>query len=430
MRSRISTVWIVVPLNYGHVVPTTNLASKLEASGAIVRYVLVDFASTVTTVFPAVRLLEHLDLDFQVVVLPLPSARSTEEWAQQMTTVWARLGDTIAASHRPAILYDRYVPQAALLAKLLHIPAGTLCTDLPNRLDLHVPPVNSSIVPGRSFSSARLLLAWSALLYASRRQARTASTRLSVQHAFVTSLSQLAGKYGVQLARPPAPVSLPPYPLPRPPDADEFVFTSTAFDFRRTRLRGIHRLGLLIDSRRPPVDFAWEKLDPGRKLVYCAFGTERLEGGTHDHAFDVVAQASAELPDHQVVLATGSSTVPRELPENVIHCPEAPQLPLIQRAALVISHGGFNTVKEAAAAGVPSLVLSVSGPVTDAGRSGALVEYLGLGKVLPGSLLRAAAVVDAIRGVPKLSSACRAFARAERLVTGPDPAVTVLSRMR
>ncbi|WP_238156980.1 glycosyltransferase [Kribbella sp. VKM Ac-2571] len=391
---------------------------------------LVGFTGTFTADSPAARLLGHLALDFQVVVLPCPSGWTTEEWAQQMTEVWAALGDTVADSHQPAILYDRYVPQAALLARLLRIPAGALCTDLPNRVDLRVPPVNSGIVPGSSLSSARLLLAWSALLYASRRQARTASARLPVQEAFATSMSQLADRYGVQLGRPPAPVSLPPYPLPRPPDADEFVFTSTAFDFRRTRVRGIHRLGLLIESRRPPTDFAWGELDSGRKLVYCAFGTERLEGGTHDQAFDVVAEAASELPGHQVVLATGSSAIPRDLPDNVVHCREAPQLQLIQRAALVISHGGFNTVKEAAAAGVPSLVLPVSGPVTDAKRTGALVEYLGLGRVLPHELLRVGPLVDAIRGLPSSAPACQAFARADRQATGTDPAVTVLSRMR
>jgi UDP:flavonoid glycosyltransferase YjiC (YdhE family) len=102
---------------------------------------------------------------------------------------------------------------------------------------------------------------------------------------------------------------------------------------------------------------------------------------------------------------------------------------LIRRADVVISHGGFNTVKEAAAAGVPSLVLPVSGPVTDAGRTGALVEYLGLGAVLPEERLQVGRMTRLVRDLSRTAAVCRAYA-SNLVDSGPDPAEIVLARLR
>src|SRR5262249_6850412 len=58
----------------------------------------------------------------------------------------------------------------------------------------------------------------------------------------------------------------------------------------------------------------------------------------------------------------------------------APQLDLIRRSALTISHGGLNTALESLAQGVPMVVL----PVTyDQPGVGARVEWAGVGRSIP-----------------------------------------------
>src|SRR5215472_13871334 len=83
-----------------------------------------------------------------------------------------------------------------------------------------------------------------------------------------------------------------------------------------------------------------------------------------------------------------------DLPGNPVVVGYAPQLDLIQRAALTISHGGLNTVLESLACGVPMVVL----PVTyDQPGVGARVEWSGVGRSIPVGRLKVDRLRDAVR---------------------------------
>src|SRR5262249_20800021 len=86
----------------------------------------------------------------------------------------------------------------------------------------------------------------------------------------------------------------------------------------------------------------------------------------------------------------------RDLPGEPVVVGYAPQLELIQRSALTISHGGLNTALESLAQGVPMVVL----PVTyDQPGAGARVERSGLGRPIPVGRLRVRRLRDAVRRV-------------------------------
>jgi UDP:flavonoid glycosyltransferase YjiC (YdhE family) len=72
----------------------------------------------------------------------------------------------------------------------------------------------------------------------------------------------------------------------------------------------------------------------------------------------------------------------------------APQLDLIRRSVLTISHGGLNTALESLAQGVPMVVL----PVTyDQPGVGARVEWSGVGRSIPVGRLTVDRLRDAVR---------------------------------
>ena len=101
----------------------------------------------------------------------------------------------------------------------------------------------------------------------------------------------------------------------------------------------------------------------------------------------------------QLVISLGGGQVPAllgDLPGDPIVVGYAPQLELIRRASLTISHGGLNTTLESLAQGVPVVVL----PVTyDQPGVGARVEWTGVGRSIPVGRLTVDRLRDAVRVV-------------------------------
>jgi UDP:flavonoid glycosyltransferase YjiC (YdhE family) len=114
----------------------------------------------------------------------------------------------------------------------------------------------------------------------------------------------------------------------------------------------LHYTGPFVDpAQRPNVDFAWNRLD-GRPLVYASLGT--LQNGAQE-IFRMIADACAALPV-QLVISLGGGLDPERLGDlcgDPLVVRYAPQLELVKRAAVVITHAGLNTTLESLAEGVP-----------------------------------------------------------------------------
>ena len=112
------------------------------------------------------------------------------------------------------------------------------------------------------------------------------------------------------------------------------------------------------DEGREPVPFPWEKLD-GRPLIYASLGT--LSNGL-TWVYQAILGAAGALPEVQVVFSIGTNVSAEALgpvPSNTILVPKAPQLELLKRAALCITHAGLNTVLEALAQGIPLVAIPI-----------------------------------------------------------------------
>jgi MGT family glycosyltransferase len=159
---------------------------------------------------------------------------------------------------------------------------------------------------------------------------------------------------------------------------------------------GFHYTGPWTDAAgRAPVDFPWSRLRPDRPLAYASMGT--LQNGVL-RTFRLIAEACAGL-DLQLVVSLGGGQNPAllgELPGNPIVVAYAPQLEMIRRSALTISHGGLNTVLESLARGVPMVVLPVA---YDQPGVGARVEWSGVGRSIPVGQLTVDRLHTAVRAV-------------------------------
>jgi len=139
------------------------------------------------------------------------------------------------------------------------------------------------------------------------------------------------------------------------------------FDYPRKRLPDtFHYIGSLTADRRLNADhaFPWDRLD-GRPLIFASAGTLTMHED-NGSVLPRIMSACADL-DAQVVLALGicsdeeQGTSLREhlgvIPDNAVVVDFAPQLALLDRASLLITHAGVNTVLEAISRAVPMVAL-------------------------------------------------------------------------
>ncbi|WP_310410092.1 glycosyltransferase [Chamaesiphon sp. OTE_8_metabat_110] len=129
------------------------------------------------------------------------------------------------------------------------------------------------------------------------------------------------------------------------------------------------------DSREP-ADFPFEQLT-GQPLIYASMGTlqNKLIG-----VFENIAQACVGL-DAQLVIALGGgnpASLPN-LPGSPLVVGYAPQLELLQKATLTITHAGMNTALESLSNGVPMVAIPIA---NDQPGVAARITWTGTGEVI------------------------------------------------
>jgi len=87
-----------------------------------------------------------------------------------------------------------------------------------------------------------------------------------------------------------------------------------------------------------------------------------LQNGLID-IFRSITQAAIGLKELQFVLAVGGQLDPKQLgfvPANVMVVNHAPQIEILRRSSLCITHAGLNTALESLSNGVPMLALPIT----------------------------------------------------------------------
>jgi MGT family glycosyltransferase len=137
------------------------------------------------------------------------------------------------------------------------------------------------------------------------------------------------------------------------------------FDFPRDAAPWRHYGGCLACGEgRAEGDFPWERLD-ARPVVFASLGT--LGARRNRRVLEVIAAACAKLPVQLVVslgrwsAQDGGTTGLGRWAGDPLVVDYAPQLRLLERASLMINHGGINTVMEALSRGVPQIILPRAG---------------------------------------------------------------------
>lgn len=151
-------------------------------------------------------------------------------------------------------------------------------------------------------------------------------------------------------------------------------------DFPRSMLpSNFYYTGPFVDeSARPSVDFPWNQLD-GRPLVYASLGTAK---NSQPAILRLISEACHEL-DLQLVISLGGRLDPDlfdGLPGEPLVVRYAPQLEILKRADVVITHGGLNSVLETLMEGKPMIAIPMA---HDQPAVAARLAWLRVAEVLP-----------------------------------------------
>ena len=187
-----------------------------------------------------------------------------------------------------------------------------------------------------------------------------------------------------------------------------------------------HYTGPFHDDRgREPIPFPWAKLD-GRPLIYASMGT--LVNGLED-VYKTILKAVTPMSDFQVVLSVGHNVTIdrlRPIPSNVIVVPSAPQLELLKRATLCITHAGLNTTLESLAKGVPMVAIPIG---YDQPGAAARIAYHGAGELIELEDLtvdRLSALIQQVQTNPSYREKARYFQEIIAKTRGLDRAAEVI----
>lgn len=115
-----------------------------------------------------------------------------------------------------------------------------------------------------------------------------------------------------------------------------------------------------IDWRRCEIEFTHVGARPASPLILYAPGTQVMMQTNADERLAMVVEVASRLSQCDFLIATGTQKSPQRwarLPDNVMIVSHLPQLALLRRAAVLITHGGLGSLKEAMSCGVPVVTM-------------------------------------------------------------------------
>lgn len=348
LRQSVKCLFLSLPA-HGHTNPTLPLVRELVARGEQVAYCsTAEFAGRVE--LAGARYLPYRNRFLEDLSV-LPERLEELAWLLMRTTgeVLDTQLDSFRAEKPDYIVADSVAPWGHWVGEALGVPVITsVCTFAVNR---HV--LAYGVKQGARPKSARVL--WSKVRHLQR--AWSLQREIGRRHGLRGPGMQrlLSGNSGLNI-----------------------VYTSRRFQPCADSFDGRYRfVGPSIGPRPDAPLFPWPSLRHP-VVVYVSMGTLfNRDAAFHRACFDALGGL-----DCQVILSTGATQTPQSPPPNFVVVPQAPQLEVLQRARVFVSHGGMNSVSESLYYGVPVLVVPQMSEQHIVGRR---AQELGAGLCLPPS---------------------------------------------
>lgn len=239
-----------------------------------------------------------------------------------------------------ALLIDQASPEGGTIAEYLDLPFVSVCNALMLNRDVSLPPLNTLWAYDTSWQGVlRNKLGYSLLNWAGSSLRKTIRKRRQEWDLPTFRNINLLWSQLAQVSQQP-----PEFEFPRQDLPECFHFT------------GPYHYPNSVGKEKIP--FPYGQLT-GQPLIYASLGTlqNRLLW-----VFEMIAEACVGL-DAQLVISLGWGTGIISLPQfpgNPVVVGYAPQLELLKKAALTITHAGMNTTLHSLSNGVPMVSIPIT----------------------------------------------------------------------
>jgi zeaxanthin glucosyltransferase len=375
---------LICPELSGHLNPMTTLGRELKRRGHCVTLIGRPDAR-IKVESRGLEFASIGDRDFPVGSMALMTAQlgqsgglsairlTAELLRRAAVTILEQAPEAVRGAKIDALLVDQVTPAGETVAEMLRLPFLTICNALALNSEPAIPP---AVTPWR-YRRGRLWRFRNALgetifRWVAKPIVREINTR-RLRHGLPPLTGSVFESASLaQIAQQPAFFD---YPRERLPDSFHYTGPWHAME------------------AGDKLEFPWEKLD-GRPLIYASMGTLQ---NRQKPIFETIAAACAEL-GAQLVLSLGSRDQGFEakFAGTPIVVPFAPQLELLRRASLTITHAGLNTALESLAQGVPMVAIPIA---NDQPGVASRLEWLGVAEVVQPSRLTVSRLRANVRGV-------------------------------
>ncbi|MBT2575312.1 glycosyl transferase family 1 [Bacillus sp. ISL-51] len=330
----------------GHINPSLGVVKELKAKGEnVVYYGVKEYEDKIVSSGAEFREYEDFRKDqFGKNATGDENRDSTEFLVMMLETskkAARRIIEEVKQESYDYIMYDHHFLAGRLVKNILKLPAYSLCTTF---------AMNEEFVR-EVFSNASLV-----------------SEESPFYPAYTEKVGQLNNEFGAEIAAP--------FDIFSNDGKKTIVFTSRAFQPKEEYFGDSYLfVGPSITDRPADSDFPFEQLE-GEKVLFISMGT------IFNNQKELFNQCLKACRDYEgkVVMSIGKHLDPAELdeiPPHVIVKPYVPQLEILKRADLFITHGGMNSTSEGLYYKTPMIVIPMGGDQFAVGRQ---VEKTGAGK--------------------------------------------------
>lgn len=373
---------LVCPPLMGHLNPTALLGRVLEARGhAVTFFHIPGVASQIGSYGLAFHPVGSEGTDLladRIRRLSISSGVGSLKFAIRCScecsdTLCRYLPSAFKEEAIELVIADQNEPAAGAVAEHLGLPFINICPSLPLNREPYIPPP---------------FFGWKFKQSAWRRVQNAAGYYMADR--LISPINDVINRYR----------SLWGLPKVHKPDQSfsklaQLCQMTADFDFpRRALAECFHYLGPFVGPSRENFDFPFERLN-GKPIIYATLGT--LQDG-NSGLLRLIARACQRV-DAQLVLASGGAAnadLMSDLPPSAVVVKYAPQLEILSRATLTITHAGLNTVMQSLMCGTPMVAI----PIThDQPAIASRIKRSGAGEVIPANRVTLERLATAVKRV-------------------------------